>query len=97
MIDKGQMLSRHDFSKVNWGILAAAALLFSVGAALLVLPLLSSIDESEAITLLQAGANSHPFTVQQIGGIKVSVTKIDPSAAVSVVPPKATAAPPLTV
>ena len=36
MIDKGQMLSRHDFSKVNWGILAAAALLFSAGAALLV-------------------------------------------------------------
>lgn len=58
MIDKGQMLSRHDFSKVNWGILAAAALLFSVGAALLVLPLLSSIDESEAITLLQAGAGT---------------------------------------
>lgn len=58
MIDKGQMLSRHDFSKVNWGILAAAALLFSVGAALLVLPLLSSIDESEVITLLQAGAGT---------------------------------------
>lgn len=58
MIDKGQMLSRHDFSKVNWGILAAAALLFSVGAALLVLPLLSSIDESQVITLLQAGAGT---------------------------------------
>ncbi|MEX0631379.1 hypothetical protein M8494_01655 [Serratia ureilytica] len=51
------MLSRHDFSKVNWGILAAAALLFSVGAALLVLPLLSSIDE-QVITLLQAGAGT---------------------------------------
>ncbi|MCC4109030.1 hypothetical protein [Serratia ureilytica] len=58
MIDKGQMLSRHDFSKVNWGILAAAALLFSVGAALLVLPLLSSIDENDVITLLQAGAGT---------------------------------------
>lgn len=58
MIDKGQMLSRHDFSKVNWGILAAAALLFSVGAALLVLPLLSSIDENEIITLLQAGTGT---------------------------------------
>ncbi|SVK46295.1 Uncharacterised protein [Acinetobacter baumannii] len=51
MIDKGQMLSRHDFSKVNWGILAAAALLFSVGAALLVLPRVSGLEGREVSPL----------------------------------------------
>ncbi|CAI1050566.1 hypothetical protein [Serratia entomophila] len=56
MIDKGQMLSRHDFSKVNWGILAAAALLLTAGAALLMLPLLSNMDENAVLTLLQTGA-----------------------------------------
>ncbi|CAI1025125.1 MAG TPA: hypothetical protein DHV72_05195 [Serratia grimesii] len=56
MIDKGQMLSRHDFSKVNWGILAAAALLLTIGAALILLPLLSNMDESAVLTLLQTGA-----------------------------------------
>ncbi|WP_431225346.1 hypothetical protein ACQ86O_11715 [Serratia sp. L9] len=55
MIDKGQMLSRHDFSKVNWGILAVVALLFTLGAALLLLPLLSNMDESGVLTLLQTG------------------------------------------
>jgi len=35
-------------------------------------------------TLLQFGTNSHPFAVQQIGGIKVSVTSIDPSAAIGI-------------
>ena len=56
MIDKGQMLSRHDFSKVNWGILTAAALLLTIGAALLLLPLLSNMDENAILTLLQTGA-----------------------------------------
>ncbi|MDT3252530.1 hypothetical protein QZQ97_16570 [Serratia sp. root2] len=56
MIDKGQMLSRHDFSKVNWGILAAASLLLTVGAALLLLPLLSNMDENAVLILLQTGA-----------------------------------------
>lgn len=55
MIDKGQMLSRHDFSKVNWGMLAAAVLLFTLGALLLLLPLLSNMDESGVLTFLQAG------------------------------------------
>ncbi|RLM14271.1 hypothetical protein BIY27_08565 [Gibbsiella quercinecans] len=56
MIDKGQMLSRHDFSKVNWGILAAAALLLTTGAVLLLLPLLNnSMDEAGVLALLQAG------------------------------------------
>jgi hypothetical protein len=46
-------------------------------------PVAPTITETFTGTLLQAGSNSHTFTVQQVGGIKVSVTKIDPSAAVS--------------
>ncbi|MBC3211341.1 hypothetical protein KGP17_20260 [Serratia sp. JSRIV001] len=56
MIDKGQMLSRHDFSKVNWGILAAVTLLFTLGAALLLMPLLSNMEDPHVLALLQAGA-----------------------------------------
>jgi hypothetical protein len=47
-------------------------------------PVAPTITETFTGTLLQLGANSHPFSVQQIGGIKVSITKIDPSAAVSI-------------
>ena len=47
-------------------------------------PVAPTITETFTGTLLQLGANSHPFSVQQIGGIKVSITKIEPSAAVSV-------------
>lgn len=35
-------------------------------------------------TLQVNGSNSHPFAVQQVGGIRVSITQIDPSSAVSV-------------
>src|SRR4026207_1578636 len=47
-------------------------------------PVAPTITETFTGTLLQLGANSHPFSVSQIGGIKVSITKIDPSAAVSI-------------
>ena len=47
-------------------------------------PVEPTVTETFTGTLLQLGANSHPFSVQQIGGIKVSITKIDPSAAVSI-------------
>lgn len=47
-------------------------------------PVAPTILETFTGTLLQAGSNSHPFAIQQIGGIKVSITKIEPSAAVSV-------------
>lgn len=47
-------------------------------------PVAPTILETFTGTLLQSGANSHAFAVQQVGGIKVSVTKIEPSAAVSV-------------
>jgi len=47
-------------------------------------PVTPTITETFSGTLLQFGSNSHQFTVNQIGGIQVSITKIDPSAAVSV-------------
>ena len=47
-------------------------------------PVAPTITETFTGTLLQGGSNSHPFSVQQIGGIRVSITKIEPSAAVSV-------------
>jgi hypothetical protein len=47
-------------------------------------PIEPTITDTFTGTLLQGGSNSHPFTVQQIGGIRVSITMIDPSAAVSV-------------
>ena len=47
-------------------------------------PVAPTITETFTGTLLPNGANSHPFSVQQIGGIKLSVTQIDPSAAISV-------------
>ena len=47
-------------------------------------PVVPTVVETFTGTLLQAGTNSHPFTIQQVGGIKVSITSIDPSAAVSV-------------
>ena len=47
-------------------------------------PVAPTVTETFTGTLLQLGSNSHPFSVQQIGGIKVSITKIEPSAAVSI-------------
>ena len=46
-------------------------------------PVAPTITDTFTGTLLQGGSNSHPFTVQQVGGIRVSITNIDPSAAVS--------------
>jgi len=46
-------------------------------------PVAPTITETFTGNLLQLGSNSHPFTVKEIGGIKVSLTKIEPSAAVT--------------
>src|SRR5262245_6166104 len=46
-------------------------------------PVAPTITDTFTGTLLQGSSNSHPFTVQQVGGIRVSITNIDPSAAVS--------------
>src|SRR5262245_51335472 len=47
-------------------------------------PAAPTMTETFTGTLLQGGANSHQFSVAQVGGIKVSLTKIDPSAAISI-------------
>jgi hypothetical protein len=46
-------------------------------------PLAPTITETFSDTLLVLGANTHPFTVQQVGGLKVSIAKITPSGAVN--------------
>lgn len=58
MIEKGQMLSQHDFSNINGWILTAAALLFVPGTLLLLIPLLGNLAENEALTLLQTGTTA---------------------------------------
>jgi hypothetical protein len=47
-------------------------------------PVQPTVTDTFSGTLLQFGTNSHPFAVQRVGGIKVSVTSIDPSAAVGI-------------
>jgi len=46
-------------------------------------PVLPTITETFDDTLLVAGSNSHTFNVQQVGGLKVSIAKVTPSAAVN--------------
>ncbi|HWW85350.1 MAG TPA: hypothetical protein VNZ26_17190 [Vicinamibacterales bacterium] len=46
-------------------------------------PVLPTITETFSGTLTVGGHNLHPFTVQQVGGIRVSLTSVDPSALVS--------------
>jgi hypothetical protein len=47
-------------------------------------PVTPTITETFDGTLLVLGANTHPFTVQQVGGLKVSIANITPSAALNV-------------
>ena len=46
-------------------------------------PVAPTITETFTGTLVVLGSNTHPFTVQQVGGLKVSVTNVTPGAAVS--------------
>jgi hypothetical protein len=46
-------------------------------------PVIPTIQENFTGTLNVGGSNLHPFVVQQVGGIRVSITSINPSAAVS--------------
>ena len=45
-------------------------------------PVTPTVTESFSDTLLVAGTNTHRFTVQQVGGLKVSVANVAPGAAV---------------
>jgi hypothetical protein len=46
-------------------------------------PVTPTITETFIGTLTVAGANTHPFSVQQVGGLTVRITDITPSAAVN--------------
>jgi hypothetical protein len=45
-------------------------------------PVAPTITETFSDTLNVLGVNSHPFTVQQVGGLKVNITNIAPGAAI---------------
>jgi hypothetical protein len=45
-------------------------------------PVTPTITETFTGTLLPIGNNTHPFTVNQIGGLQVSLTNVTPSASV---------------
>jgi hypothetical protein len=47
-------------------------------------PVTPTITDTFSATLLQSGTNTHLFNVQQIGGLKVSISDITPDATVSV-------------
>jgi hypothetical protein len=46
-------------------------------------PVAPTITETFDDTLLVAGSNSHTFNVQQVGGLKVGIANVTPSAAVN--------------
>ena len=46
-------------------------------------PVAPTITETFSDTLVQLGTNTHVFTVQQIGGLRVTVSDINPDAAVT--------------
>ena len=45
-------------------------------------PAVPTITDTFSDTLLVLGANTHPFTVSTIGGVKVTLTSVEPGAAV---------------
>jgi len=45
-------------------------------------PVAPTISETFSGTLLVQGVNSHTFSVQRVGGLKVDITSVDPGAAV---------------
>jgi hypothetical protein len=47
-------------------------------------PATPTITETFTGTLLVLGSNTHPFTVQQVGGVKVSITGVTPGASVGI-------------
>jgi hypothetical protein len=71
--------------RILWGVLGAA--LVAAGCADPIAPTtptpaVPTVTESFTDTLLVGGANLHPFTVGAIGGVKVSLTSVEPGAAV---------------
>ena len=46
-------------------------------------PVVPTISEAFTGTLIQLGSNTHPFTVQQVGGLKVSLSDVSPAASIT--------------
>ena len=46
-------------------------------------PVLPTITEAFSDTLIQFGSNTHQFTVQQVGGLKVTLSDVNPATTVS--------------
>ena len=71
--------------RILWAVLGAA--LLTAGCADPVAPTTPTpaaptITDTFSDTLLVLGANTHQFTVSAIGGVKVSLTSVEPGAAV---------------
>lgn len=71
--------------RILWVVLGAA--LVAAGCADPVAPAaptpaVPTTTDTFSDTLLVSGANTHQFTVTVVGGVKVSLTSVDPSAAV---------------
>ena len=47
-------------------------------------PVVPTITDSFSGTLLVSSSNVHPFTVHQVGGVSVTLTSVDPGAAVRI-------------
>jgi hypothetical protein len=45
-------------------------------------PVVPTVTDTFSDTLLQFGANTHQFTVTAVGGVKVTLTSVEPGAAV---------------
>ncbi|MBI3402018.1 MAG: hypothetical protein HY048_11410 [Acidobacteria bacterium] len=73
-------------------ILSAALLTMSMGTAACSdptppaapTPVTPTVTETFTGTLTLAGNNSHPFVVNQVGGLRLSLTGVSPSAAVGI-------------
>jgi hypothetical protein len=73
--------------RILWAVLGAS--LFTAGcsdpvAPTTPTPAVPTVVETFSDTLLVLGSNTHPFTVTAIGGVKVSLTSVQPGAAVGI-------------
>lgn len=71
--------------RIFWALLGAA--LFTAGCADPVAPTtptpaVPTVTDTFSDTLLVLGSNTHQFTVATVGGVKVSLTSVDPGAVV---------------
>ena len=73
--------------RVFWAVLATAVFMAGCGDPIpptTPTPAVPTISETFSDTLLVLGSNTHLFTVQGIGGVKVTLNSVQPSAVVRV-------------